>query len=73
MELDLQLSQLEADWRQAYEASIAARSNYQMLAARANSRAELLDLAHERMDRAEALKARIMVRIERLEGDMSRG
>ncbi len=66
-DLDTQLMQVETEWREAYEASISARVDYQKLAADAKSSADLLDHARERLDRAEALKARIMVKFERLE------
>ena len=67
MDLDLRMSQLEAEWRQAYEMSIAARIEYQALAAKVGAKAALLDVAQEQLDRAEALKARVMHQIERLE------
>lgn len=67
---DAQMSQLEGEWRQAYEASIAARSGYQSLAAQPGASADLLDRAREHLDRAEASKIRIMVRIERLENEI---
>lgn len=67
LELDSKMSALEREWRQAYEASIAARSAYQTLSARTTSDVALLDAALERLDRAEALKARVMAKIERLE------
>jgi len=70
LDLDAQMSQLEGEWRQAYEASIVARADYQALAADPRAKADLLDLARERLDRAEASKARIMVKIERLESHM---
>ncbi len=66
-DIDAQMIQVEMEWRQAYEASISARVDYQKLAADRKSNADLLDRALERLDRAEALKARIMVKIERLE------
>ena len=65
--MDTQMSELETEWRHAYEMSISARADYQSLAANPAARASLLDRARERLDRAEALKARIMVKIERLE------
>jgi hypothetical protein len=65
--MDAQMSELEAEWRRAYEESIAARAHYQSLAANPAASASRLDRARERLDRAEALKARIMVKIERLE------
>jgi hypothetical protein len=66
-DFDTQISHLESEWRQAYEDSIIARAEYQTLAAQPGVRAEPLDAARERLERAEALKARIMVKIERLE------
>jgi hypothetical protein len=67
LDLDTQIISLELEWRQAYETSIVARADYQALAAGPGANADLLDAAKERLDRAEALKARIMARIERLE------
>jgi hypothetical protein len=69
-DLDTHMSTLESEWRQAYESLIVARADYQSLAANREANADLLDMAHERMERAEALKARVMTKIERLEGSM---
>jgi hypothetical protein len=66
-DLDTKMVSLESEWRQVYEASIVARADYQRLAADKKASAELLDCARERLDQAEALKARIMAKIERLE------
>ena len=70
LDLDTQMSKLEIEWRQGYEASIAARADYQKLAANPEAKADLLDAARERLDRAEAHKSRIMAKIERLEDAM---
>jgi len=70
LDLDSQMNNLEFEWRQAYEASIVARAEYQALAADPKANADSLDAARERLDRAEALKARIMGKIERLEDQM---
>lgn len=67
LDLDTQMSALESEWRQAFEKSIVARAEYQALAASPESNADVLDSARERLDRAEALKAQVMVKIERLE------
>jgi hypothetical protein len=67
LDFDSQMNNLESEWRQVYEASIVARAEYQALAANPKSNAALLDAARERLDRAEALKGRIMGKIERLE------
>jgi repressor of nif and glnA expression len=66
-DLDMQMNTLEHEWRQGYEASILARAEYQALAANRKAKAAALDAARERLDRAEALKARVMAKIERLE------
>lgn len=66
-DFDTQITHLESEWRQAYEDSIVARAEYQSLAAQPNITAKPLDIARERLERAEALKARIMQKIERLE------
>lgn len=67
LDLDAHMNNLETEWRQAYESSMVARADYQSLAANRKAKARLLDLARERLERTEALKARIMAKIERLE------
>lgn len=68
LDLDSHMNNLELEWRQAYESSIAARADYQSLvAAGPKTDTCLVDRARERVDRSEALKARIMAKIERLE------
>ena len=67
LDLDAHMNNLEMEWRQAYESSIVARADYQALMAAPKANTGLLRLARERLDRTEALKARIMARIERLE------
>jgi len=66
-DLDTQMISLEFEWRQGYEAGIVARAEYQALAADRKANAAVLDAARERLDRAEALKARTRGKIERLE------
>jgi hypothetical protein len=70
LDLDSQMTSLESEWRQVYEASIVARADYQSLAAGPKGNADLLERARDRLDRAEALKARIMAKIERLEDNL---
>ena len=67
LDLDDQMSNLEFEWRQVYEASIVARADYQSLAVNPKCDVDLIDAARERLDRADAMKARIMAKIERLE------
>lgn len=66
-DIDLQMTVLEREWRQAYEASIAARADYQTLARRGGADAAALDRAREHLEGAEALKAKVLLKIERLE------
>jgi hypothetical protein len=70
LDLDAHMNNLELEWRQAYESSILARADYESLAAAPKVNAALLDQAQQRLDRTEALKARIMAKIERLEDNM---
>jgi hypothetical protein len=70
LDLDAHMNNLETEWRQAYESSIVARAEYQSLAAGAKGNADLLERARDRLDRTEALKARIMAKIERLEDNI---
>ena len=69
-DLDAQMIHLEMEYRQAYEESMVARSDFQVLEASTKASASLLDMARQRVDRIEALKARIMAKIERLEDNM---
>lgn len=68
-DLDSQMSNLESEWRQAYDMSIAARAELQALSDAPKPSAALAK-AHDRLERAEGLKARIMAKIERLEDSM---
>jgi len=70
LDLDAHMNNLEMEWRQAYESSIVARADYQSLAAAPKTNRTVLKLARDRLDRAEALKARILAKIERLESSM---
>lgn len=71
LDLDAHMNNLETEWRQAYESSMVARADYQSLAANKKVKAGLLDLARERLERTEALKARILAKIERLEDSIA--
>ncbi len=66
-DLDTQMSRLERAWRQAYDSSVAARADYQLLAESPKISGNLLGLARERLARADALQAQIMAKIKRLE------
>lgn len=67
LDLDAHMNNLELEWRRAYEFSVVARVDYQSLWTSPKANAHLLAQARERVARAEALKARIMAKIERLE------
>ena len=66
-DLDSRMNGLEQEWRQAYGSGIVAHADYQSLAAIPKTDSRLLDLARDRLDRTEVLKARIMAKIEQLE------
>jgi hypothetical protein len=70
LDLDAHMNNLELEWRQAYDASNIARADYRSLAENPKANADLLERARERLDRSEALKARIMAKIERLEDNI---
>jgi hypothetical protein len=66
-DLDMTMSRLEREWRHAYESSVIARSDYQILAASNKVNNNLLEMARERVERSEAQKARILANMERVE------
>jgi hypothetical protein len=67
-ELDSQVSLLESEWREADEASNVARADLKALEASSTIRPSIVEHARERLSRSETLKARIMAKIESLEG-----
>jgi hypothetical protein len=69
-DLDSQMSRLEAEWRQAYETGIDARTELQALADTLRPSASAIAKAQSRLERAEGAKAHIMAKIERLEDRM---
>jgi len=69
-DLDSQMSRLEAEWRQAYEAGIDARTELQALADTLRPSASAIAKAQTLLERAEGAKAHIMAKIERLEDRM---
>jgi hypothetical protein len=64
LDLDILHSDIELEWRRAYDSLIVARAEYQALTANPEANADLLDLAHERLYQAEALKARVMTSLD---------
>jgi hypothetical protein len=67
LELDRRTDDLELEWRVAREASIIARAEYLALGADLKANAAAIDIARERLRRAEATEARILAKIELLE------
>ena len=61
------MQDLDSEWREAYEASIRARADYRALASSREASVPAIDAARERLDCAEAVKERVMAKIERLE------
>jgi hypothetical protein len=70
LELDGRMDGLELEWREAREASIIARAEYRALGADLEANAATIDIARERLRRAEAREARIFGKIELLEDSM---
>ena len=70
---DEKMSSLELEWRQAYDASLEARANLEAIACTTRVASKELSRARKRLDSADALKARVMAKIARLEDAMSGG
>lgn len=70
LELDGRMDDLERDWREAREASIIARAEYLALGANIFANGAALEVARERLRRAEAAEARIFAKLELLEDSM---
>jgi hypothetical protein len=69
-DIDSEMTRLEMEWRHAFEASMLARADFEFLRSSANPDAGSLQQAIDRLERAEALKARVMVKIEKLEDSL---
>jgi hypothetical protein len=70
LELDGRMDDLELEWRKAHEASIIARAEYLALGANLSANAGTIDIAGERLRRAEVTEARIFAKIELLEDSL---
>jgi hypothetical protein len=70
LELDGRMDDLELEWREAHEASIIARAEYQALGADLKANAAAIDSARERLRRAEVTELRVFAKIELLEDSM---
>jgi hypothetical protein len=66
-DFDSQISGLESEWRQAYQSGLEARADVQALISQPEPDRLVLAGAHDRLERAESMKASIMAKIERLE------
>jgi hypothetical protein len=70
LELDGKMSDLETEWRRAHDAVTAARADYERVLDCCRANGGLIDIARIRLGRAEAAKARIFAKIEKLENCM---
>ena len=70
LELDGKMDDLELEWREARETSIIARAEYRALGANPSANAGTLDIARERLRRAEMTEARIVAKLELLEDSL---
>ena len=66
-DIDSQMTRLELEWRQAFEASMLARGDFEALKSSLKPDPGRLKQAIDLLERAEALKARVMIKIEKLE------
>jgi hypothetical protein len=66
-DIDTQMTRLELEWRQAFEASLLARADFEALKADSKADKGRLQKAVDQLERAEGFKARVMRKIERLE------
>ncbi len=67
LELDERKVALETEWRQVYDASVAARADLDRLQGCCNANVGLVHVARARLERFEVLKAQVMEKIESLE------
>jgi hypothetical protein len=66
-DIDTQMTRLELEWRHAFEASVLARADFECLNSLSNPDRARLQKAIDALERSEAVKARVMRKIERLE------
>ncbi len=66
-DLDTRINTLEAEWRQAYEASSAARAHYASLTSSNCANPDIVCQARERLGSAEALKDQVLEKIKWME------
>ena len=66
-DIDSHRTRLELEWRRAFEAGTLARADVESLQGSVQPDAGRLHQAVDRLQRAEAQKARILLKIDRLE------
>ena len=66
-DIDTQMTRLELEWRHAFEGSVLARADFENLRSTPMPDKARFQQAVDRLERAEALKARVMSKIEKLE------
>jgi len=66
-DIDSQMTRLELEWHQAFEAGMLARADFESLKSSVKPDPGRLQQAVDRLERAEAVKARVMIKIEKLE------
>lgn len=72
-DIDTQMTRLELEWRQAFEASMLARADFDALNADARTDKAHLQKAVEALNKAEGVKARVMRKIESFEDSLMDG
>lgn len=66
-DLDLRVRCLEQQWREAFETSIVARTEYRSLASQTKVDLMTLEQAWERFEQCEAHKSQILTQLDRLQ------
>jgi hypothetical protein len=66
LEREGEVNNLETEWRRAEEAVMVARTDFERVLGCCSANGGLIDVARIRLQRAEARKAQIFTKIERL-------
>lgn len=66
-DIDTHMTRLELEWRHAFESSVLARADFESLSRSPSPDKERLQRAVNELERTEAVKMRVMRKIERLE------
>lgn len=69
-DIDSQMTRLEREWRHAFETSVLASADFEALRSTPNADRVRMRRAVDALERADAAKARVMRKIEKLEDSL---